>query len=269
MTTFHTNSYFALGKTHTICQDYAATHNQDDRVVLAVSDGCSSSPDTDFGSRVLVKVGINEVYGSDYFSPLSLLERAFQVQKTLELSPDSLDATLLLASLHKDNIRIQVWGDGVIHVKFKNGTSTTWEVQFDDNAPSYMSYLGNDSRLVKYLDKHGKRILWSCINNEPMTQVEVEPVRDKFWITLNVPCSDVASMFLLSDGVKSFHRMTNGSWQPIPLSEVLEQITSVKNFNGEFMVRRMRKFLYDFCPKNNWIHEDDVSVAAMINEVKS
>jgi hypothetical protein len=234
-----------------------------------VSDGCSSSPETDFGSRILTKIGINEVYGSDYFSPLSLLERAFQVQRTLELSPDCLDATLLLASLHEDDLRVQVWGDGVVHVKFKNRTSTTWEVQFDDNAPSYMSYLWDNNRLVKYLEKHGKRTLWRCINNEPMNRVDVEPVRDKFWITLNVPCSEVESVFLFSDGVKSFCRMVNGAWQPIPLNEVLEQITAVKNCNGEFMVRRMRKFLYDFCPKNGWIHEDDVSVAAMINEVKS
>jgi hypothetical protein len=264
----HTDSYFALGKTHIVCQDYAATHNQDGKVVLAVSDGCSSSPDTDFGSRILVKIGINEVYESDFFSPLSLLDRAFQVQKTLELSPDSLDATLLLASVHEDLLKIQVWGDGVIHVKFKNGTTTTWEVQFDDNAPSYMNYLGNDNRLIKYLEKHGKRTLWSCTNNEPMTQVDVEPVREKFWITLNLSWSEVESAFLFSDGVKSFCRMVNGAWQPVSLQEVLEQVTAVKNYNGEFMVRRMRKFLYDFCPKNNWIHEDDVAVAALINEVK-
>lgn len=266
MVILHTDSYFALGKTHTVCQDYAATHNGNGKVVLAVSDGCSSSPDTDFGSRILTKIGINKVYESDFFSPLSLLSRAIQVQKTLELSPDSLDATLLLASVHEDLLKIQVWGDGVIHVKFKNGISTTWEVQFDDNTPSYMSYLGNDNRLVKYLEKHGKRTLWHCINNEPMTQMDVESVRDKFWITLNVPCSEIESVFLFSDGVKSFRKMMNGAWQPIPIQEVLEQITAVKNCNGEFMVRRMRKFLYDFCPKNGWIHEDDVSVAAMIKE---
>lgn len=263
----HTNSYFALGKTHTVCQDYAATYNKNGKLVLAVSDGCSSSPDTDFGSRLLVKTGIREVlvHESDIFSPTAMLQQASNVQENLGLSPDSLDATLLLASLHEDLLKIQMWGDGVVFVKFNNGTSTTWEVQFEDNAPSYMSYLCNDNRLLKYLERHGKRTLWSCSNNEPMTQVEAAPVKDKFWITLNVLCSEIESVFLFSDGVKSFHRMVNGSWQPIPLSEVLDQITAVKNFNGEFMVRRMRKFLYDFCPKNNWIHEDDVAVAALMN----
>ncbi len=79
---------------------------------------------------------------------------------------------------------------------------------------------------------------------------------------------EVDSVFLLSDGVKTFCRMVNGAWQTIPLPEVLDEITAVKNCNGEFMVRRMRKFLYEFCPKNGWIHEDDVSVATLINEVK-
>lgn len=264
--TIHTDSYFAMGKTHKVCQDYAATHNRDSKMILAVSDGCSSSPDTDFGSRILVRTSISEALSHEFdnYTPISIMQQAARVQEELRLSPYSLDATLLLAGFHDDQLKIQVFGDGVVLVKFKNGDSTTWEIRVENNAPPYMSYLWDETRLEKYLAAKNKKTVWKSKNGNPPKEVELEP--EKFWLELVVSVQEIEAVFLFSDGISSFNRMLNGAWQPIPLQEVLAQITAVKNVNGEFMVRRMRKFLYDFCPKNNWIHEDDVAVAALFND---
>ena len=61
----HADSFFAIGSTHKINQDYAwggmpNTHWSEysmsaPRAIAIVSDGCSSSKDTDFGSRLLAQ----------------------------------------------------------------------------------------------------------------------------------------------------------------------------------------------------------------------
>ena len=61
------DSIFKIGKAHSVCQDYAAgityppirdmTYN-----VIALSDGCSSSLNTDWGSRLIVNESMNAVW---------------------------------------------------------------------------------------------------------------------------------------------------------------------------------------------------------------
>jgi hypothetical protein len=264
----HLDSYFAVGKTHTVCQDYAATHNRDGRVFLALSDGCSSSPDTDFGSRILVKKAIALTIESDnYLSPTIFAGGIDNARRTLGLSKNCLDATLMFAQQVDDEVVVNVWGDGVLHVKYRSGKTETFDIEFPDNTPAYFSYLANLT-VDNYLANHGKRIVNSWTNGTKDGVLECPVDKQHYNLESRFVLDEIESLFLFSDGVKSFCRMVNGAWQPIPLQEVLEQITAVKNCNGEFMVRRMRKFLYDFCPKNGWIHEDDIAVAAMINEVK-
>ena len=51
----YSDSYFKIGKTHLICQDYAL-HSEGH---ISLSDGCSSSPNTDIGSRLLCLINKN------------------------------------------------------------------------------------------------------------------------------------------------------------------------------------------------------------------
>jgi hypothetical protein len=47
------NHYFSIGKDHAICQDYAISKLINNGGCAILSDGCSSSPSTDIGSRLL------------------------------------------------------------------------------------------------------------------------------------------------------------------------------------------------------------------------
>ena len=51
--TVQCDAFFAIGSTHDICQDYALALNISNRSLLIVSDGCSASPSTDIGARIL------------------------------------------------------------------------------------------------------------------------------------------------------------------------------------------------------------------------
>ena len=263
----HVDSYFAMGKTHTVCQDYAATLNNEDNVVLAVSDGCSSSPNTDFGSRFLVQTGMRDcTFGRS--SPGSwngILQASKRAQESMDLPYHSLDATLLLAHVHEDKIHVRMWGDGVVFVKFRDGTYQVIEVEFEDNTPAYLSYLGSASALSRYAEKHGLRNV-KVYDADGLTTTKKPVTMEEYNLSWTFDLAEVTSLFLLSDGASSFRkRNSSTSWEPVSLQDVLTQVVDVKNPNGEFMVRRMRKFLYEFCPKNNWIHEDDIAVAALVN----
>lgn len=49
---------FAKGKIHLVCQDYAAAEVTESGVTVLVSDGCSGSPHTDFGARILTQCAL-------------------------------------------------------------------------------------------------------------------------------------------------------------------------------------------------------------------
>lgn len=64
------DAFFTIGKTHTVCQDYAHAGfiPGTDQAYAIVSDGCSGSPDTDFGSRFMVTAAIQVLakYGDGF-----------------------------------------------------------------------------------------------------------------------------------------------------------------------------------------------------------
>ena len=51
---WNADAFFSIGKTHMVCEDYARAGTQQNGLPYAlVCDGCSSSPDTDIGARLL------------------------------------------------------------------------------------------------------------------------------------------------------------------------------------------------------------------------
>ena len=283
--TIHINSFFAVGQTHNICQDYAAANMSDifadeeqpklgelssepTLSTLAISDGCSSSPDTDIGSRLLVRHCL-EVFKFGIMSDADVIQSAFETNKRLGLPTTALDATLMVAQLDSfiDLATVNIWGDGVVWLKYKDGTTQTIDIEFPDNTPAYLSYILSPTRMRSYRENHGvRKITQTTDGSAPV--IRFENTQEAYGWKKEFCLSSVESMMIFSDGIKSFRRKVNGAYQDVPLAEVLKEVTAIKNHNGEFIVRRMKKFLHDFCVKNNWIHEDDVSVAAMINEVK-
>jgi hypothetical protein len=280
----HADSFFAIGKAHKVCQDYAEV-SSDSRgnLLAALSDGCSSSPHTDFGARCLVLAAMEQ----HRFLPTKEIEAhlalrtALAVLSYLYLMSESLDATLLLAQMRGGKLRITAFGDGVVVVVFKDGTWRSWSISFSGDAPAYLSYLSNGvlgRRLQEYAEHYGHRTITltesygeSSETTERIFLPGGLPSYEAYAQALGkvlyeADAAQVQRVFLCSDGVRSFRRPTAapGIYDPVPLDEVLVQIMAIRSPAGEFMVRRMRRFLGDFCPKNGWVHDDDVAVAAII-----
>src|SRR6185369_1284542 len=140
--------FFRMGSRHHVCQDYARTGGYRGYTIAALSDGCSSSPDTDFGARFLVQafMQVPMATGDSVAMAASCMAAASGLPRSC------LDATLLavfesgIGVVHA--IRA---GDGVFAYRDRDGTWFYDQVEFGNNAPAYLSYRLNRELMDRHL----------------------------------------------------------------------------------------------------------------------
>ena len=273
------DSAFRRGSTHAVCQDYAvagacaaAAHagGEPRRPYVILSDGCSSSPDTDVGARLLVKAAERLLVesGGPHADGLAGLHAeaarlALSWAELLGLRPQAVDATLLTAHLYGEELVVGCSGDGVVCFQTADGALEAYVVSYPAGYPVYPAYAHQPARLrsladagrarkeVIHLraDSAAERLLQTGVSEGgALTEVfAVEAARYK-----------VAA--LLSDGVQSFLHPARA--EAIPAESVLLELVSFKNTRGAFVGRRVNGFLKD-CQRKGWRHGDDLSLAAL------
>jgi len=250
-----------IGRTHAVCQDYAAAGSLGPAAAYAlVSDGCSSSADTDVGARLLARSAIRSLAEHGRLELASTLRRAALAARALGLPTTSLDATLLVAVAAPDRLRATCLGDGVIAARHRDGQIESWEVRFSGNAPGYPSYALDPARHARWRERHGMR---TVIHRRGVRVVNLreERVSSELSMTLDLDSHDLDLLVLLSDGATSFGTTTGGP-QPT-LDEILTELLAVKTTTGAFLERRCRRFLGKTCSRRGWRHDDDLAVAAI------
>ncbi len=262
--------FFSIGKTHRICQDYAMGGSKNNLPFVVVSDGCSSSKLTDFGSRFLCKSIEEMIYtdvdiSSDGFL---LLHNAYIKSREClkEFPKECLDATLLMARVYDNkSIRVFVTGDGVVAAKRRDGVIIAKSIQYKDNAPLYLSYHYDQERknLLKETYDCTKIITNHFIGKglSPITEISTNEME-----IYEFPISEFSHVSIMTDGVESFQRTINDgttkSSESVHLEEILPDLMSYKNDTGEFVQRRSQKFLKE-CTEYGIYHNDDFSIATI------
>jgi len=285
--------FFTGTKAHKVCADYGRVSRILGKTYAIVSDGCSSSPDTDVGARLLTLAAANtlpNVIGSHWpqiakqgdsgevqrvpLLPQDILEKAHRAVFTppwTPLLPTCLDATLLVAYETPTGVVVEVAGDGVVIGRKRDKTCLVYD--FDcDGAPSYLSYLLNRERMNAYLQQFGKRTitvrrlefnpltsaLVSKHTESPFTGETDYPGEAKPFYRFFFATETYDLVLLLTDGVKSFQKPT---FQSVPMEDVLGRLLDFKSFTGEFVTRRVQAFLKREC--SEWQHNDDLGVAGI------
>jgi protein phosphatase 2C-like protein len=257
------DSFFRMGSTHHVCQDYAASGESNGLTYAALSDGCSSSPDTDFGARFLVQAFRNEVEWDP--SALSLAAAASKMAEAAGLSNSCLDATLLMVIM--GDMHAEIWraGDGVVAWRRRDGRCFFNQIAFGQNAPRYLSY-----QLSPELERQHR-----LLSPEVTVRVGVRDAPGSAWSVTSESCPigalstfecwyidrqdhDLALVF--SDGVESF---IDAQSKPVPLESVLDELLAIKGLQGQFLSRRCGRFLTKTCVERGWVHSDDLSVAGI------
>lgn len=270
----NTDSIFCIGKTHKICQDYTASevlspHSEDSTAYAVVSDGCSSSPDTDFGARILTRVCAETLSNFRELDYKTLITKASDMSTSLNLNSRALDATLLCVDFdgfYGDYI-IHMFGDGTAVKLRKDGVIEVINIEYISGAPFYLNYFCNKERKNSFIEKFGlKKIItkFSIYPNGLVFESSSKEDNDETYFTENNSSENYKAVGVLSDGISSFYELVNTGTskiqQPVALENVLSMLLDFKGFQGEFVQRRMQKFNKD-CEKLNWNHADDLSLS--------
>lgn len=251
---------FWIGSTHRVCQDYAVTGHADGTTYAVLADGCSGSPDTDIGARLLAKSAEQRLPLCD-----GAIENAAACADGLGLPPACLDATLLTITAADGTFTARCFGDGVVALGRHDGTVEAFVVSFAASYPRYLSYTLDADRRRLWLKQPGNtKTVQRCVLGETLPAEPETSKRDcEQWTGSVADCRFVA---VLSDGVQSFTQSvatdTSRTTQSVPVGDVLQLLLTFKGGQGQFVQRRVRAFQRE-CAARGWTHADDVSLAVV------
>jgi hypothetical protein len=278
-----TDHFFRIGSSHKVCEDYARSSDFFNGARAVVADGCSSSPDTDFGARILSFESMIPAHRTAaLFSADNIVGfmDAAESYTPSSVSHRCLDATLLIADFFGDTIRVTAWGDGFFAVRRTDGVIEVRRITFlgEDEQPSgyplYPSYFGRNPKSRARLEAVRER--------SPMRQIELwlgDPLNPGKSSDLLVQCTwedpsyvwegspaDYDLVAVMSDGADSFYRtaQSTASLRPEPVAalEVITRMLSFKGLRGAFVQRRAGRVLRDL-EREHILHSDDFSIAAI------
>jgi hypothetical protein len=275
----NSDSYFEIGSTHLVCQDYALHGQFDDLTYAIVSDGCSEAPNSEIGAQILCHVaqyyiklfyhtGVLAECSMDTLASLfanSVLTRADEIRKLYPIDKGALQATLLMAinfekSSNVPITRVFSWGDGFIIEKHDkmDGRTIIHETHFPSGAPIYLvtdqigyaQEIGEIEVINKvHLIKNGKQSTDEITNN-----VYVGFYKEYY------PIDHLEVLTLCSDGLKSYQDVDH---KAVDFFVMAQQFTDYRSNNGVF-VQRCMNFMKIANKKLQRTHYDDVSTAAIL-----
>ena len=251
----HSDFASVIGKSHKVNQDYIRV--KDNLVVL--SDGCSSSPDTDFGARLLTKA-------CEEYEPIVAINQASNIAKQLKLPLNCLDATLIKLKVENNILNGEMYGDGVIALKRKDGKTLVNSINFIDGYPQYLSYNLSISRQEALSNCVGenKKILTTLLLDTNGDVISSDSITEgDHPLSLKFETNILDFAFAFSDGVASFLRANEkDEIENVPINKVIHRLTDIKFQKGEFIQRQMNGFLLK-SKFEGWYNIDDFTVGAI------
>lgn len=257
------DSYYTIGSTHQFCQDYADSGEREDFIHACISDGCSSSKDSDIGARYLAKcfplAVSSNLFTFGHFAGETIEHKMVAKLANFEFDPENLDATLLSLVYDKksDQLFIYAWGDGQIYLKYKEGSTQSYKISYKTNAPYYLSYR-HGNKTEQYEKEFG--VEYATIveqwDNPQTPCLKFEHWGKNLFRIIENASKTLDFAAVMSDGVESF--LPDGASKELAQNEFL----NFKSLNGEFVKRRFQGFKR-YCDKNAVTHYDDLSLAAI------
>ena len=259
------NSTFSIGHDHIICEDYALSGNSAGLAYAVVCDGCSASPEVDFGARILAMSAKRALLIARDSEPARFGEIIIQnAERVFDVLPhlhrQALDATVLVAWVEDNKVTARLYGDGVfVH---KSGDDVyAINMHLTSGAPDYLSYHLDPQRLAIYKGVKGNVKTIETFEITNGTKTINNGVADPLIpVTLKRDVKPGDIIAVISDGINSFRESDN---KEIDWTNLLEEFVGFKNFEGEFVIRRIAAFKRK-CAKNGTTHSDDISISAIV-----
>jgi hypothetical protein len=281
----NTDSGFHIGKTHAVCQDYVINGYDDISKLhyIFLADGCSSSPQTDVGARVLCHAAKSQlIYRHSSLLDIDeqrVIDTSHVTCNMLGIPNTCLDATFISMLSNEEEIGINIIGDGAVALKDKNNIIRIISFHYDKNFPFYLNYKHNsNSEIFKQWKEmspaHSFNV--SVLEQESSIKTQDNPYL-LFAEEDNVSTIIVGTVqtfiklctehynyvAILSDGIGSFYQIDEqGKTHEFTDLDVIHDVLDFKNTNGKFAKRRLNKFKRK-CEKEGIYHYDDISLGVI------
>jgi len=257
------DTFIEIGSQHKVCEDYIVSGN-DPVPYIILSDGCSTSDNTEMGSRILshlarqfLKYNADDLHDIDYWKLGTwVIHNAEQTARQLGLSKSCLTATLIVAYHIDGNLRIMMYGDGSFVTVGNMGNIEITSIEYESNAPYYLVYLVDQFRHELYEERNPVKTIKTTYNDSSITD---ETVAYDHPSVFNINTNLTHVVLPMSDGIDSF--LYGG--QHIPSEQIIPKLVDFKNVRGEFLKRRLNKQMKVY-KKDNIKHYDDLSVGAFL-----
>ena len=247
------DSHYHIGKTHLTCQDYAY-HGLEPLPFIIVADGCSSSPHSDIGARILTLTASQLIAGfpgADYWvMGQQIATLGAQHIQALGLAPSALDATLIVALQFGSRIQVYLYGDGCLVCQHSHSGIQIIHVEYEHSAPYYLSYLEDAPNRERYIQANPAKTVHIVGAAGVVSEVRCidEPAIFEFCL------DEIDILGIASDGLSSFSAATTGC--AYDTYSVARELLSFKNFRGDFVKRRLRRTLATFGKKGVYNNDD-------------
>jgi len=274
----HSLDYFIkTGKRHTnnICEDYIICEEKPTPHII-LSDGCSTAKNTDTGARLIAHIAkkyINEFQkyiesgeiGYELLGKM-IITKAKKIAQELGcgLDPSCLNATLSIAILLNNEVRVYVYGDGLIITINDDNELEVTQIEYSGNAPYYLNYLVDPVENYKYSKKFkGEKIItyskfniknFELIRKKIFTKSKFAPICCTFSTEI------FPTVIIASDGLDSFVKKASTiEVSKIELVDELKSLISFVNYTGEFINREVKRAIRIF-ERKSIFHLDDLAI---------
>jgi len=251
-----------MGKSHKTCEDYALT-NTTSCNMFAISDGCSSTKNSDFGSRILLKALEFNLKQNNFFAIDDLWKKSKEIVNSFSgtILESALDATILCGAEINDNVVVNCMGDGVVVAQYIDGKYDIYDIDYSANAPYYITYMFNDARQFEYNKLNQQKNYTIKSYDEKGVFIKESIMVSKNTIEIIYFHKNLyKSISVFSDGVKTLFSNTLPSK---PLESIIKELITFPQTNGDFVKRRCNAFI----KKNHqYAFSDDFSMASCYME---
>lgn len=263
------DTFLKIGDQHKICEDYII-QGSDQVPLLILSDGCSSSDNTEMGARILCYLAkqylfyrAGHLHDLDYYQMGNwIIYNAEMTCRHLGLLKGCLDATLIISYELDGTVYVYMYGDGAVITKNERGIIQADSIEFTNNAPYYLSYLIDEFRDEVYHSNKYEKVLYTTSSIE-QSGLFVNNLSYDEKVVLKYSTREFPTIFICSDGIQSFIKKDPSQRDILDPHEVLPEMMAFKNTRGEFLKRRMKRALKDL-DSQDITHYDDLSIGAFM-----
>ena len=289
------DSYFEIGNTHEVCQDYALSGKLNDNLSYAIiTDGCSQSHkecgEVDLGARVVAYAARDALFqffnketelidnrgnGSHFASMRGtisqhVLRKIKDIRYSLQLNEIYSDSTLIVAISDSKLAYVFMFGDGGVIIKTKGDEIIYDEVSYLSSAPYYISY-DNKERENLYIKEFGNSpVIHSRymipfngdIESVKVSHNQAKEINYSIYDFSSFIYNDFSSISITSDGIKSFQSLESEN-KEVEAIKMAKRFVDFKSKSQVFLKRRMLMIKKENA-NSKITHYDDISVASIL-----